>query len=225
MHKFFSILLKFSIVLCSLGGVALSLSQAVNDGFSSWFKRLFYFTAFSNLALGFTFFLLFFFALFNKNIPKTLFLCRYIFTVCICVTLLVFCFILSPFADPNYKLRSLSSFLTHFLSPALAIVDFFLFPSHFSIQKQHRFLCLLPPLFYSTFAVALSFLSVDFGRGDNFPYPFINPLSPARFFGFSKELPFTGTFYWLIFLALIVYMISCIFCLFHNKNIKKKQGE
>ena len=221
-RKTLSLCLKLSVVLCSLGGVAISLFQAVADGYSHWYKRLFYFTAYSNLSLGFTFLILFFFVLFNKKINRTLALFRYVYTVCITITLLVFCFILVPFATPSYHLNRFSSMLTHFFSPIFAIIDFFLFPNDFPIEKKHRLFCVFPPLFYSTFSIALSFLLVDFGRGDNFPYPFMNPLSAAKFFGFSREIPFTGTFYWLLFLAFLVYLFAILLSILHNKNRVEK---
>ena len=54
MRKIFSIINKFLIVFTSLGGVLLNLIFYKQDGYSSWGKRLLYFTNLSNIWIGIT---------------------------------------------------------------------------------------------------------------------------------------------------------------------------
>jgi len=225
MRKTVRILFKLGVCLSALGGVVLSLFQANIDGYSHWSKRLLYYTVFSNVFLGFVYLVLLFYCIFQKPIPRFLFLCKYVSTVCITLTLLVFCFLLAPFAPPFYHLDRFSSMLTHFFSPSLATIDFFLDRAPYALEKSQAFLCTIPPFFYTSFALALSVLSVDFGRGDSYAYVFLNPFSSAKFFGFSREIPFTGTFYWVVFLTVFVWGVGVFFAFLHNKNAKKKQSQ
>ena len=167
------IFLKLAVVVCSIGGILLALSQAVDDGYSHWGRRLLYFTTFSNVCLGFTFLPLLFCTIFKKKIGEFLFLAKYASTVCITLTFLVFSFLLVPFADASYHLDRFSSMLTHFFSPIFAIVDFFFEKSPYRLKRKQCLLCALPPLFYTALSLSLSFLSIDFGRGDNYPYIFL----------------------------------------------------
>lgn len=221
MKKYLSLLLKLLVILSAIGGVVLSLLQAQADGYSHWGKRLLYFTSQSNLWLGVSFIFLFFFSLFNRKIPKLLFFLQFIFTVCITLTLLVFCFVLVPFAPPEYHLDSFASMLTHFFSPCFAIVDFFLSEYSRPLLKKHALLCAIPPFFYTLSVFILSANHMDFGRGVCYPYVFMDYQSKAKIFGFCKNIPFIGAGYWIGILSLLVISVGILFVYLHRKKIKK----
>ena len=191
--------LKIAVVLSSLGGVFLSLIFAKGDGYSHWSKRLLYFTAQSNLWVGITFLAL---LLFPKR-ERKLYILKYVFTVSITVTGLVFCCLLAPFSDDSYHPWSLPNLLTHVLTPVLAVVDFFL-DRRYPLSGKQVLSVVLPLFFYFGFVTLLELLGADFGRGVPYPYFFFYYRSPAGIFGFSQIRPFfMGSFYWLaIFLAL-----------------------
>ena len=208
--------LKVLTVFCSLGGVIISLVNAKKDGYSHYLKRLLYFTAQSNIWLGVTFLLILFLpfikACNNERFKNILYLLKYAFTVSITVTALVFCCFLAPFSPSDYKPWTLSGFLTHVFSPLFAIADYF-FDNH-EIKFKHYYLpfSLLPPLIYLICASVLSILGVDFGRGVNYPYFFLNFFSPVGFFGFSNQKPFViGSFYYLVILTIIILFLGYIF--------------
>ncbi len=217
-----SMSLKTLTVLSALLGVALSMRYAVTDGYSHWSKRLLYFTAQSNLWTGFTFLALLIFSFrkhTNEKYKRSLYLLKYIFTVSITVTGVVYCGFLGPFSDPSYRPWSFSSILTHACTPVFAVADFFMDDYKIALGRKEILLCALPPLFYVLFAAVLFFLHTDFGRGVNYPYFFMNYTSPVGLFGFSKRLPFfMGTFYWLAILTALVLGIAALYAKLRGKK-------
>ena len=205
-------LLKYLIVISSLGGLFISLFESSAHGYSHWSKRFLYFTAQSNAWIGLTTLAILLAPTLLKKTPPFLYVLKYVFTVSITLTGLVFCCLLGPFADPSYHLWAFSSWLTHIFSPAFAIADFFLDDAKLPIRGGQVWICLLPPLFYLFSTLFLETLNVDFGRGVPYPYFFMEYRSPVGLFGFSNELPFfAGTFYWILLLALLVYSIGYLF--------------
>jgi hypothetical protein len=101
-------------------------------------------------------------------------------------------------------------------------LDFFVDGGEVVFEKKHNVLSLAPPLSYFIFCVVLYLLNVDFGRGDNFPYFFLNFGSPAGIFGFSDEFPYRiGSFYWVVFISALVYSTSVLYSWLHNLKMKK----
>ena len=222
-----STLFKYFTVGASLGGVLLSLIYARQDGYSHWARRLLYFTAQSNIWLGLTFIASLLLPLKKKNAEAwkaRLYLLKYIFTACITITGIVYCAILAPFADDNYRPWVLCNLLTHVFSPLFAIADFFIDPYRIHLTKKQIFLTLIPPLIYFSLASVLSVAHTDFGRGVNYPYFFLNFSSPAGIFGFSRTFPFfIGSFYWITIFSLILLFIAYLYALLANKMIKPRK--
>ena len=217
--------LKICIICSSLGGVLLSLFFARADGYSHWEKRLFYFTAQSNIWLGTTLFLILLLPFKKKNAEKQkfrLYLLRYIFTVSITITGIVFCFLLAPFSDKSYRPWTFCNLLTHVFAPLFAIADFFIDEYRIDLRGKRIFLPLLPPLLYFAFASILGIHSFDFGRGNNYPYFFLHHTSPAGIFGFSHTYPFyMGSFYWIFLFSLAILAISYLYAKWNE--YKKRQ--
>lgn len=223
-----STLLKYLTVAASLGGVLLSLIYARQDGYSHWGRRLLYFTAQSNIWLGLTFLFILLLPFKKKNTAlwkERLYLLKYIFTVSITITGLVFCTLLAPFADEGYRPWVLCNLLTHVFSPLFAIADFFFDPYRIPLKKKQIFLAAIPPLLYFSLASVLSVTHTDFGRGVNYPYFFLNFSSPAGIFGFSPVFPFfIGSFYWIALLSLVFLFFAYLYARWSNRraNAKKK---
>lgn len=215
-----NIYLKFCIVATSLGGVLLALFSAQKDGYSHWARRLLYFTAQSNLWIGFTNLAILFSTLtpYKERRIKRLYILRFIFTVSITLTGLVFCGLLAPFASKyGFRTWALPSLLTHTIAPILAVADFFL-DRQFFLKNKHVALCILPPVVYFFIAFILEFFRVDFGRGVPYPYFFMNFHSPVGVFGFSKNPPFImGTFYWFLLFPVLLLLISFLYKKLYNR--------
>ena len=219
--------LKVAILLSALGGVVLSLFYAERDGYSHWSKRLLYFTGLSNIWIGICVLIILiapFIKALNTDFGKdVLYVLRYIFTVSITVTGIVYCFILAPFAEEGeFNPWTLSNVLTHVVAPLLTLVDFFIDEYKLRLTKEHIAFTAIPPLMYFVFSSILNLLGVDFGRGDDYPYFFLNLKSPAGIFGFSDTPPFViGSFYWILLFLFMVYSIALPLALVNNKIIKK----
>ena len=107
---------------------------------------------------------------------------------------------------------TLSGVLTHVVSPVLAIVDLFVDDYSYSLKKSHVFASLIPPLAWFSVASVLCVLKVDFGRGNPYPYFFMNYFSPVGLFGFKNgKIPQIGSVYWIIFIFFLITFISWIY--------------
>ncbi len=154
--------------------------------------------------------------IFKKKPPAFLYVFKYIFTVSITVTGLVFTCLLGPFGDKSYHLWAFSSWLTHIFSPAFAIADFFVDKEEIPLRGGQVWVCILPPLFYTLLTFLLELFNVDFGRGLIYPYFFMDIRAPVGLFGFSNQLPyFAGTFYWFALLTALVLGIGVFYLKFH----------
>ncbi len=163
------------------------------------------------------------YTLLKREPPSFLYTLKYLFTVSITVTFLVFTCLLGPFGDKSYHLWAFSSWLTHIFAPTFAIADFFVDRRSIPLRKNQTWLCILPPLIYTSLTVLLEMFNVDFGRGLIYPYFFMDIRSPVGFFGFSNELPyFAGTFYWFAALSVIVWGIGELYFRIHESMNAQK---
>ena len=223
-----SFIIKIAIVIASVGGVILSLFYAELDGYTHWSARLMYFTGLSNIWIGFCVAVIlvapYIKALSTEKNKRRLYILRYIFTVSITVTGIVYCFILAPFADKgNFIPWTIPSVLTHAIAPILSIADFFLDEYKIRLNKAHIALCGIPPLCYFAFAGVLNILDVDFGKGDTYPYFFLNLKSPAGIFGFSDTPPFVlGSFYWIVLFLMIIFTVAAPFAVINSVILEKR---
>jgi len=216
--------LKLAIFITSFSGVIWSFFSATADGYSHWATRLLYFTGQSNIWIGLTALAMLIFSLLKPNVSprvkNALYILRYVFTVSITLTALIFCGVLAPTAHKSgYNAFTGASILTHMIVPTLAVVDFFLDTYRVKLSGKHVSLSIVPPLIYLVFASILCILKVDFGRGDPFPYVFFNFYSPAGVFGFSSEMPYViGSFYWMLFMLGIIIGVGTLYKKLYSKK-------
>ena len=228
-RKNISFILKWLVVLSSLGGVALGLYFAERDGYSHWATRLMYFTGQSNIWIGvWTILLLispYIRSLSTDKAKRILYIVRYVFTVSITITGIVYCTILAPFAyKENFDAWAFSNVLTHVVAPILSIADFFFDEYKFKITRENMLLTAIPPLLYFVFAGTLNIFDVDFGRGESYPYFFLNLKSPAGIFGFSDTPPFVlGSFYWILLFLAMIYSIAVVVMVINSFIMKKSK--
>ena len=209
LNKYLPIISNILIFVFAIMGNLFSFLYAGRDGYSPWWTRLLYFTQQSNFWIGVTS-LIFAIILIKGNATekhlKTISILKYIFTVSITITGIVFCTLLAPFAD--FNVWQFSSVLTHVIVPILSIFDFFINKNIVKLDKKNVWYSLFPMLFYFVFASILCVLKVDFGRGDPYPYFFLNFYSEVGLFGFiAKWPPQIGSFYWLVFFFGFIYLL------------------
>lgn len=225
MKEKISIILKVLALTSATLGTVLALVFAERDGYSHPATRLLYFTNLSNIWIALSIGSLLILPLIlplikeEKNrsrLENTLHVLRYIFTVSIAITGIVYCALLAPFAR-GYNPWTLSGILSHVCSPVFAVADFLTDTYAVKLKRKELLYTAIPPLCYLIFASVLILLNVDFGRGDPYPYFFFNYYSPAGFFGFSDQPPFIlGSFYWI--LLFVGMVLGCAAVL---RNIKE----
>ena len=200
-----SLVLELLTAVCMVVGI--TLTSQMGGGFMAGGTAFLYFTVQSNLWIGAVcalFFALNTAALFKPSfaIPRALHLVKFVFTVSITLTGIVFCCVLAPTMPGSF--RSAANVLTHVVVPLAAIVDLFLCRPQ-DIRFTHFAYALIPPVYYLIFAGIGYALGWDFGGGNNYPYFFLNWDSPAGAFGFSSEMPyFMGCVWWIVLLILFL---------------------
>lgn len=227
--------LKILIALFVIAGLILNFVYAKEDGYSSASARLLYFTNQSNIWIGAMALLFVSLEIFERRKGKSvswrwLYPMKLAFVVSITLTGVVFCALLAPHAGEDYRAWTVGSVFVHAVVPALSIIDFLFDTSSFRYEKKHNFFSLIPPFYYFLFSLVLYLCNVDFGRGDPFPYFFLNFGSPAGIFGFSDVFPYKmGSFYWVVLLSLFVFSVSLLYSFLYNKirslSLKKQIEE
>jgi hypothetical protein len=205
MRKYLSMGLKFVIFFASIIGVILSV--IMTSKYQSGLKSLMYFTVQSNLWIGFTSLWILVLMILeevsrNKFIRKYHYALKYIFTVSISLTGLVFCAFLAPNAN-NYNPWALNSILTHVVVPVISIIDFFVDDYKFKLKNKDILYTLLPPLYYFLFSLMCFIFDFKFSDGNNYPYFFLN----------FNSIIWT---YWIVILALIVSIFGYLFKVLNN---------
>lgn len=142
---------------------------------------------------------------------------KYVFTVSITLTFLVFAVLLSPFLSASYLVSPMSITL-HILSPVLAILDFFLYDYPLNAKKSTFMLAAIPPLAYFVFAIISSYAGLVFAsNGDTVPYFFLD----YKKYGWLQVGPSgIGVVYWVMIIFSLVCLIAVLFLKILNARKK-----
>ncbi len=112
----------------------------------------------------------------GKSIPNVVYTIRYVGTVAITLTFLVFSVMLTPVliaqGEGDY-LRSIGNFIVHTFVPLCAILDWCFYGKSSHFKTLHILLTLLAPLYYLIFALVRSFLGLTIS-GNHVPYFFLD---------------------------------------------------
>ena len=213
-----SLVLKVVIIISVVVGTILS-TIAGRAAFMGGKYVFTYFTIQSNIGIGLICLIGFILLLSRKKIGNAWYVIKFMGTVSITLTGLVFCFILAPTLGD--KAWNIQNTLTHVVVPALSIVDFFITGVHSQLKKRHVFFVMLPPLAYAIYAGIAYVNNWQFSVGRNYPYFFLNWGSPAGAFGFTRGLPFMGCGWWIIAILILLVVVGLLY-LWILKLIKKK---
>ncbi|MBQ3115409.1 MAG: hypothetical protein IJC07_00085 [Clostridia bacterium] len=224
--EYLPIISNLLIFVFAIVGFLVSCIYARRDGYYHWLTRLLYFTQQSNLWIGITS-AVFAVMLIKGNVKekymKVISVLKYVFTVSITITGFIFCTVLAPFAD--FDIWTFATIVTHVVVPLLSIFDFFANGKILSASKKQVWLTFIPPLFYFIFAGILCVLKVDFGRGDPFPYFFMDFYSEVGLFGFVfKWPPEIGSFYWIVFFFGFIYLLGFVYRRIHLRLCNKRKN-
>ena len=212
-----SIIIKIALIIGVIIGVCASLVQ---EGFFNP-SHFLYYTVQSNIEMEIISLVCLFF-LFKRNgkIPQTVYLLKFIFTVAITLTGMVFNFILYPQGVAHgYNINPLSTanFFTHIFVPVISLVDFFAFDYKMKITNKTFLLGLITPLLYFVFVLFCTFTGIKFNGGNFVPYFFLD-YKINGWFTFQPGV--IGVFYWIIVQLILVLLISLVLIFF--LKIRKK---
>lgn len=225
--KLYPVVLNLAIALLALLGVLLACIFATRDGYSAWTRRMLYFTQQSNLWIAvasFAFAWVLLRSELNERHLRLAGLFKYIFTISITVTGIIFCALLAPFAD--FPMWYLSNVLTHVVVPVLAVFDFFADRWILPVRKRDAAYALIPLAAWLLFASILCLLRVDFGKGEPYPYFFMDFYSEVGLFGAQAggDRPQLGSFYWFLLFLLLSCGLCYTFRAVHSTLWKKRNG-
>lgn len=219
-NNIFKVLIKSLLIMFGVWGLILTFSSS---GFMGNSKSLLYFTIQSNITIMLVT-IIFLIADIVKMCGGKYFInqfwlvLKFIFTVAITVTMLVFFIILAPTMKVNYLL-SMNNFSVHFLVPLFALIDFFCFDFNILIKKATPLYGTIMPLYYLFFALICSFCGVDF-NGSKVPYYFLD-YTKFGWFSFKNGM---GVVYWIIILIIAIiglsYLIAFAIRLIQKKKVK-----
>ena len=160
--------------------------------------------------------------LFTKKsfINQTLLFIKYVATVAITVTFLVFFTMLAPLMGVDYLL-SFNNFSLHAIVPILAIVDFILFDTDIKITYTNSLLATISPIAYVLFVYFGAFFKLQYGENLYYPYFFLD----FETNGFLFEKGF-GVILWIIILLMGICGLGFLYCLIvkaRQKALLKKK--
>lgn len=207
MTKTLSILLKATIAVSAIIGVALSHYNM--RGFMGGNSTFLYFTIQSNIWIAILDIAALMMIACGTRLSRWYSLAQLIFTVSITLTGVVFCFVLAPTMAPGTAF-GLANVLTHVVVPLAAVVDFFVCRKSYAFRRVDALYPTLPAWYYLGFAAVGYIQDWPFGEEINYPYFFLNWGSPAGAFGFCNELPFMGVAYYVgIILVFLIALSNC----------------
>ena len=212
------ILIKASLVIVGIFGIVFTVLSSAFMGGASVF---FFFTVQSNIfiiAMALIFLINEVVVLLKKKsfINQTLLHIKYVATVAITITFLVFFTMLAPLMGIDYLL-SFNNFSLHAIVPILAIVDFFLFDTDIKITYKSSLLATISPISYVAFVYIGRIFNLKYTENLYYPYFFLNIDSN----GFLFEKGTMGVIPWIIILLGAIIGLGCLYCLFMRLRQKK----
>ena len=219
------ILIKAALIIIGVLGIVLT---ALSTAFMGGASVFFFFTVQSNI------FIMLMALIFlinevvvlitNKSfINQTILHIKYVATVAITVTFLVFFTMLAPLMGVDYLL-SFKNFSLHAIVPILAIVDFFLFDKDIKLTYKSSLLATISPICYVIFVYIGAIFKLEYSENLHYPYFFLNIDTN----GFLFEKGTMGIIPWIIILLGFIIGLGCLFCLFmklRQKGLKKSPNE
>lgn len=210
------VILKIGVVVSCILGLYFSCSTNPKATIG---PMMLYFTIQSNIWIAFicaVFLIIDLLTKGNRNIGNWLYVIKFMFTVAIMLTFLVFAVMLSPLMPKSFLLSPPNIFL-HNITPILALIDFLICDYGYVSSKKHILFGLLMPLYYIVFALSLSFAGVKF-NGEIVPYFFFNYQELGWLtIGGGKM----GVIYWFLILFVLLLIVGTI--LLKLKDIRYKK--
>ncbi|MCR5331880.1 MAG: Pr6Pr family membrane protein [Lachnospiraceae bacterium] len=206
-RKMLSLAFKVIVFFSAVIGTFLSY-YAGRNSFMGGNRVFMFFTIQSNIAIAIICAVGFCLLLKDAGIGKVWYTVKFVGTVSITLTGVVFGFVLAPTLGAGAW--NIQNTLTHLVVPVVAVADFFMISGIARIKRINALYVIIPPIIYAIYAGIGYVNNWQFMEGINYPYFFLNWGSKAGAFGFTNELPFMGTAWWI--LALLIFLIAVGFC-------------
>ncbi len=210
-------ILKIIVILSAILGTALS-AYAGRDTFMGGKSVFMFFTIQSNIAVAIISAIGYYLIKNEKEINNIWYIIKFVGTVSITLTGVVFAFVLAP--TLGAEAWNIQNVLTHVVVPVTSIIDFFVVGINSNIHKKNVLFVVIPPILYAIYAGIGYVAGWQFAEGINYPYFFLNWGSEAGAFGFSSDLPFIGTAWWILLLLVFLIIVGYIYLVVVDK-IKK----
>lgn len=192
-----SCVLKTVVFLSASIGTFLSY-YAGRNSFMGGSRVFMYFTTQSNIAIAIICAIGLVLLMKDKPVSKAWYIVKFVGTVSITLTGVVFCVMLAP--TLGARAWNIQNILTHVVVPVLAVADFFVIRDVPVVSKKNVLFVIIPPIIYAIYAGIGYVRGWQFSEGLNYPYFFLNWGSEAGAFGFSNKLPFLGSAWWILIL-------------------------
>jgi hypothetical protein len=212
--------LKIIVVLSAAVGVFLS-AYAGRNSFMGGSRVFMYFTIQSNIAVALISLIGCCLMLTKKKVGEVWHVIQFVGAVAITLTGVVFGFVLAPTLGVNAW--NVQNTLTHVVVPIAAVADFLIVAYGEDIRKKNVIYVIIPPVLYAIYAAIGYVRGWDFALGINYPYFFLNWGSPAGAFGFTKEMPYMGTAWWILALLIFLIIVGCCYLMIININRKNRR--
>ena len=158
----------------------------------------------------------------NKGfINQTLRHIKYVATVAITVTFLVFFTMHAPLMGVDYLL-SFNNFSLHAIVPILALIDFIIFDTDINLTYSNSLLATIAPISYVIFVYVGAIFKLQYGENLYYPYFFLD----FETNGFLFEKGF-GIIPWILLLLAGICGLGCLYCFIikaRQKSIFKKES-
>ena len=216
-----NIAIKATLVIVGILGIIFTAQSSAFMGGASVF---FFFTVQSNIfiiAMALLFLINEIMLLVNKKsfVNQTLLHIKYVATVAITITFLVFFTMLAPLMGMDYLL-SFNNFSLHAIVPILAIVDFILFDTDIQLTYRNSLLATIAPVSYVVFVYVGSIFKLRYGENLYYPYFFLD----YKTNGFLFEKGF-GIIPWIIILLIGICGLSLLYCLIIKARQKTSKNK
>ncbi len=213
-QKAMSYFLKITVIVATIIGVSHTIyvsSMTAVGGQSA----LMFFTIQSNIGIAVVCFIGCFLMQGHKPVSRVWHVIKFVSTVSITLTGVVFGLILAPtLGTEAWNIRNT---LTHLIVPMASVADFFVVGTGTRIRNEEIVYVIIPPLLYAIYASVGYVNGWEFVDGYNYPYFFLNWGSKAGAFGFTNELPFMGTAWWILALFIFLMIVGYIYVVISRK--------
>lgn len=219
-RKIIEVIVEFVLIIVSLLGIILS---GMGSGFMGKGTGFLYFTIQSNITITcitIPYLISNLLQLLGKKgfFNRIIDVLKYIFTVAITITFLVYACALSPNMPLSYNL-SFKNLSVHFIVPILALIDFFVFDNGIIVTKKNCLYGLAMPFYYVLFFLFGIPLNFRYLEGSKAPYFFLNY---ERFGWFRIDSNGIGVVYWII-IATIFFIGLCYLFYVIQRALKKSK--